>query len=170
MSEGFWLVVGIVVGSVTTFIANLVADRIKNTQDNKQAKKNLRLILRIEFEGTLKYLDELKSDYNNSERFALKLINTLIKNINALENYKSNLYYLQDADLQRKVAYLITSLGLYFNEISGIESLAVDLQSNKKTITALEEDNKWFEKERRNKHVEIVDFRRQLEDIIQELS
>lgn len=166
-----YLFIGAVAAALATLVANLVVEVYKNYRKNSDNKKTMSLLLRLEFEACLKYLNELKSSLEDRNQFLFRWLNVLDKSIQSLEGYKSSAYYLQDDDLHEVVASLTTDLSIFVSDTRSIEQFSIDSSLDKKKTPADKKiDEQFIEKQRISKLPELLELKRNVEEVIKKLN
>jgi hypothetical protein len=171
--------IGAVLGAAASFFGNLLIESVRANRDEQAKRKNLALSLKLEFEASLKSLNEIKNTLNAQSFYPFRWTKVLSKSIESLEKERPKFYLLTDSDLQEKMFQLITDMALFISDVEITETIWNSLQedppkrpdgSEIKNPNETRTQTESVKEQRRLKSVELVDLKRRIDEIIRELS
>jgi hypothetical protein len=177
LDSALGVLVGAILGSVGTYFANYKIEQVKVHNQDATQRRNLRLVLKLEFEAYQKSMSELKSSLETQGIYSFRWINLIKRNAGSVESLRLSFYALQDDELQERLYALVTDLSLFLGDVETIETWWNGLQqsppitpngsqANPSEKTSQENHLK---EQRRLKLVDLVDLKRRVDEIAKEL-
>lgn len=177
----------LLVGAFFTLIANAIVVWIRNSIDKKNKRQNYILLTTQELKTVRKNLDKLKTAFEYGHYFDFKILESLKKSIETLEEGREKSIYVNNTELQEKIIDLTTLLSNFSTSTSSVQQLYYDENRNlesdelntsmikkgkqkKQSIFATrKENNEIFQRNSTYKLIELVEINRKIEEVLEEL-
>lgn len=177
-----WL---IFLGSFLTFLATFIIEWLKNRNLKNTKTKNFKLLIKQELQAIDKILDKLKTVLEYKNYYDYSILESLIKSVGILENYKKDAIYLNNPTQQEVLIDLILDMSNYIHSVKSIQDLFygeqrkidVDIEELKKNkdykATSIfknhQENAETFQKVSMEKTIDLIEIKRKLDDFIKSL-
>lgn len=172
-------ILSIILGSFLGFGATLLSARLASYSDDKAKKRSHAQYLRLELEGSIKSLDEIRTAYEHQHFYDFLLIDLLDSYVNNLQDARKQGYLIRDEKLQSQVFAIINRISLLAKDMRGIqlhvytENETTDQKTGqKRTMNATElADKQNLIRDKVQAHLmEILDLKREVKAIAEELN
>lgn len=130
----------------------------------KKQRKNIKIILRLEFKNTLQIVDKLIDRYGSISFFDIKILNQLLSSITRLESTRERVIHLKDDSKKEEVLSCINATIIYHSDIMALENNAFEKEKIQATPTAWNKE--YFKGQRLIFATKSVDIKRKIQDMI----
>ena len=168
-----------------TFLATFLIEWLKNRNIKSTKTKNFKLLIKQELQAIDKIFEKLKTVLEYKSYYDYSILDSLIKNIGVLENYKKDAIYLNNSSQQEDLIDLILDMSNYIHSVKSIQDLFYgearkidsDMDETKKNkaykATSIfknhEENMDTFQKRSMEKTIDLIEIKRKLDEFIKSL-
>ena len=158
----------VILGSAIGFITTLASAQYVAYQNKRSQEKSLKLSITLELRDTIKILDEIKNQQGLQNFYDYIQLDTLKGNVESLQSIKKNIHLIKNESVQTNTYSLIGKLSTLSADMRGIQ----DYEYAKTKISKDDAASKvkLIEKKRNRHAMEMIEIRKDIEDLIKKLT
>ena len=157
-------------GGFLSYLATHLLEKQKYKKEREDTKLNYELQVKLGLQSFGSSLEKLKSGYSYKNIFEFQKIDLLDSQISDLQTLKGGVGNLSK-NRQEKLLALISDITALIRDIRGVETFCFseDTGTVKSVFQSKEQHDDYFEKQRMQKLIDLVEIKRRIEDFLREL-
>ena len=157
----------VALGAVLSYLATIVAEKQRHKKTIKEEKESYLLRAKLGLQTVNSAFEKLQDSYSYRNFFEIQRIDILDSQINDIQFIKIDIEKLTQGN-QERLLILLSDIDLLAKNIRGVENFCFssieDIGKHKATFKTPEEHDTYFDKQRTQRLIELVEMKRRIED------